>query len=78
MAIIESIITELNTPGVVKWASADLYDRTGEVVITVRFDTPELAAEAYETIASELESDGFRLGSLRLGPPSSAREAGVP
>lgn len=71
MAIIESIITELSAPGAVKSLSADFYDGIGEVVIAVRFDTPELAAEAYDIIAAELENDGFWLGWLRLGRPET-------
>jgi hypothetical protein len=65
-ASIEHVTTSLKAKGALKWSSAHLYDGIGEVVVTLRFTTPELAVEAYDTIAAELEQDNFRLGSLNI------------
>ncbi|MCX5512251.1 hypothetical protein C3941_09280 [Kaistia algarum] len=63
---VENVTRPLAEAGCLEWSSADLYDRAGEIVITLRFTTPELASEAYDTIAAELQQDNFRLGSLNI------------
>lgn len=63
---IEHITAPLKAKGALKWSSAVLYDGVGEVVITLRLTSLELASEVYETIEREIDRDNFRLGSLNL------------
>lgn len=66
VANIENIMRPLAEEGRLKWSSADLYETAGEIVLTLKFTSPDLASEVFTTLQDELQRDNFRLGSLNI------------
>lgn len=64
-AIVENITRPLAEEGRLEWSAADLWP-AGEIVLTLKFSSADLASEVYRTLHDELQMVNFRIGSLNI------------
>lgn len=78
MAIIERNNLPLAAPGRLVGSSVQYWEPTGEVVITLQFDSRPLAEAVYDATAEAIQEDHFRLGDLNLRSPNASEVGHVP